>query len=204
MRTRLSFESDVLDLNGVKLPIPSTFEPFVDQLRNGSLNVGQSSTSSKTVVIVETVRVHEHSTSNDIFKCKSPRFAIADGFVQIGATSDGILECRSTSASNDAFFPRPYGSQIKRTGNLRCLSFSPRSIMTSVIASAAQAAHSVAASLLANAQIQPGASIPAADVKEDAPDQPKPLVLTGKNIIVSICSGYLRVDHSTDPLYMFA
>jgi len=57
--------------------------------------------------------------------------------------------------------------------------------MTSVIASAAQAAHSVAASLLANAQIAPGGTIPTAEVKSTAPDKTSPLTLTGKNILVS-------------------
>ena len=60
--------------------------------------------------------------------------------------------------------------------------------MTSVIASAAQAAHSVAASLLAQSQIRPGAVIPAAEVKEDSPETATPLTLTGKNVIV--CTRY--------------
>ncbi|KAF9565443.1 Redoxin [Agrocybe pediades] len=68
--------------------------------------------------------------------------------------------------------------------------------MSSVIASAAQAAHSVATSLLAKAQIQPGATIPPSDLKEGAPDQAKPLVLTGKNIGVpgaftTPCNGHI-------------
>ena len=55
----------------------------------------------------------------------------------------------------------------------------------STIASAVQAAHSVATSLLARSQIQPGGTIPALEVKEDAADKTVPLKLTGKNIIVS-------------------
>jgi len=54
--------------------------------------------------------------------------------------------------------------------------------MTSILA---QAAHNVAASLLGHPHIQPGATIPAADVKEDSPDKATPLTLTGKNILVS-------------------
>jgi 2-Cys peroxiredoxin 5 len=54
--------------------------------------------------------------------------------------------------------------------------------MTSILASAA---HNVAASLLGGTHIQPGAKIPAADVKEDVPDKATPLILTGRNILVS-------------------
>lgn len=58
--------------------------------------------------------------------------------------------------------------------------------MTSVIASAAQAAHHVAASLLAKAQIEPGQEIPTFEIKEDSPDKATALNLSGKNIIVSL------------------
>jgi 2-Cys peroxiredoxin 5 len=61
--------------------------------------------------------------------------------------------------------------------------------MTSILA---QAAHNVAASLLGNTHIQPGATIPAADVKEDSPDKATPLTLTGKNILVSSTSYLYR------------
>lgn len=57
--------------------------------------------------------------------------------------------------------------------------------MTSAIASAAQAAHSIASSLLATAQIQVGGTIPAQEVKENDAHKADPLVLQGKNIIVS-------------------
>jgi hypothetical protein len=63
----------------------------------------------------------------------------------------------------------------------------------SAIASAAQAAHSVAASLLSTAQIKPGATIPAIGVKEDSPTSLNPLDLTGKNIIACTCSFILFV-----------
>lgn len=56
--------------------------------------------------------------------------------------------------------------------------------MASILASATQAVHSAAASLLAKAQIEPGATIPLQKVKEDAADTPFPLVLKGKNVIV--------------------
>jgi hypothetical protein len=54
--------------------------------------------------------------------------------------------------------------------------------MTSVLASAA---HAVAASVLSSSQVQPGGTIPSIQIKEDAPDQTKPLTLTGKNILVN-------------------
>ena len=60
-------------------------------------------------------------------------------------------------------------------------------IYTSVLTMAsalASAAHNLAASFLVSQSIQPGASIPSVDVKEDSPDKASPLVLTGKNIIV--------------------
>jgi len=57
--------------------------------------------------------------------------------------------------------------------------------MTSVLA---HAAHNVAASLLGNTHIRPGATIPATDVKEDSPDKATPLTLTGKNILVGFSS----------------
>ncbi|KAF8892633.1 Redoxin-domain-containing protein [Infundibulicybe gibba] len=70
--------------------------------------------------------------------------------------------------------------------------------MASAIAGVAQAAHSVATSILATAQIQPGGVIPAQSVKEDAADTPTPLVLKGRNIIVGVpgaftgtCSGQI-------------
>ena len=56
--------------------------------------------------------------------------------------------------------------------------------MACAIAPIAQAAHNAASSLIADAQIQPGAAIPAQEIKEDAPDKTSPLILTGKNIIV--------------------
>jgi hypothetical protein len=53
--------------------------------------------------------------------------------------------------------------------------------MTSILASATQAAHSAAASYLSKAQVTPGSVIPTGiKVKEDAPDAPFELVLTGK------------------------
>lgn len=58
--------------------------------------------------------------------------------------------------------------------------------MTSAIATAARAAHAVATSILGHAQIQAGATIPAAtDLKENAADETIQLDLAGKNIIVS-------------------
>ncbi|KAF8152353.1 Redoxin [Crassisporium funariophilum] len=74
--------------------------------------------------------------------------------------------------------------------------------MTSVIASAAQAAHSVAASLLAKAQIQPGDIIPASEIKEDAPDKATTLTLTGKNIIIGVPGAFTTPCNSHLPAYI--
>lgn len=57
--------------------------------------------------------------------------------------------------------------------------------MTSLLASATQAAHSAAASLLAKAEIKPGENIPAATVKEDNPEKSFTLNdIPGKIVIV--------------------
>jgi 2-Cys peroxiredoxin 5 len=57
--------------------------------------------------------------------------------------------------------------------------------MATALATAAQAAHSVATSILGRAQIQSGASIPSsADLKENAAEETKTLDLGGKNLIV--------------------
>ncbi|CAA7263795.1 unnamed protein product [Cyclocybe aegerita] len=74
--------------------------------------------------------------------------------------------------------------------------------MTSAIATAAQAAHSVAASLLAHAQIQPGATIPAAEVKEDAPDAAKVLTLTGKNVLIGVPGAFTTPCNTHLPAYI--
>jgi len=63
--------------------------------------------------------------------------------------------------------------------------------MTSVIAGAAQAAHSVATAILSTAQIAPGSTIPAQSVKENDADKTIPLTLKGKNIIVSTVLAFL-------------
>ncbi|TFK35883.1 Redoxin [Crucibulum laeve] len=74
--------------------------------------------------------------------------------------------------------------------------------MTSVIASAAQAAHSVATSLLSTAQVQPGGTIPASQVKEDEPAKTEPLILTGKNIIVGVPGAFTGTCHAQVPGYI--
>ncbi|KXN85163.1 Putative peroxiredoxin pmp20 [Leucoagaricus sp. SymC.cos] len=59
--------------------------------------------------------------------------------------------------------------------------------MATALASAAQAAHSVAASILARAQVQPGTDIPSStDLKENAADESKQLDLNGKNLIIGV------------------
>lgn len=57
--------------------------------------------------------------------------------------------------------------------------------MSSTLASAAQAAHSIATSILGRAQIQPGATLPtSSDLKENAADESIQLDQSGRNIIV--------------------
>ncbi|KAJ3989214.1 Redoxin-domain-containing protein [Lentinula detonsa] len=58
--------------------------------------------------------------------------------------------------------------------------------MTSLITTSAEAAHSLAVSLLSKAQIQPGATIPEHSVKESAPDVLVPLKFSGRNVIVGV------------------
>ncbi|KAF9523029.1 Redoxin [Crepidotus variabilis] len=74
--------------------------------------------------------------------------------------------------------------------------------MTSVIASAAHAAHNVAASLLAQAPIQIGQAIPAAQIKEDSPDSSTALNLTGKNIIIGVPGAFTTPCNSHIPAYI--
>ncbi|PPQ85943.1 hypothetical protein CVT25_001793 [Psilocybe cyanescens] len=74
--------------------------------------------------------------------------------------------------------------------------------MTSVIASAAQAAHSIAASLLAHAQIKPGDSIPKTEIKEDAPDKADPLVLTGKNVLIGVPGAFTTPCNAHIPAFI--
>ena len=57
---------------------------------------------------------------------------------------------------------------------------------SSLVASAAHAAHNIAASILSHAQIQVGQTIPPADVKEESPETPKKLELKGKNVLVGV------------------
>lgn len=83
------------------------------------------------------------------------------------------------------------------------LSFSTKSIsnMTSVIASATQAAHSLASSLLEKAQIQVGGTIPTQEIKEDDAHKGEPLVLKGKNIIVSPLYSLNRFSPKIAPIH---
>ncbi|KAJ3577009.1 hypothetical protein NP233_g19 [Leucocoprinus birnbaumii] len=75
--------------------------------------------------------------------------------------------------------------------------------MASVMASAAQAAHSVATSILAKAQILPGADIPTtADLKENAADESKQLDLSGKNIIIGVPGAFTGTCSAQIPGYI--
>ncbi|KAK2459843.1 hypothetical protein APHAL10511_008164 [Amanita phalloides] len=58
--------------------------------------------------------------------------------------------------------------------------------MTSVLSTATHTAHSLAASLLSTAQVKPGSTLPAVEVKENSAEHAAPLSLKGKNIIVGL------------------
>lgn len=59
--------------------------------------------------------------------------------------------------------------------------------MTSILNTTAEAAHSVAVSLLSKAQVQPGSTITEHSVKESAPDTLVPLKLSpGRTVIVRL------------------
>ncbi|KAJ4493130.1 hypothetical protein C8J55DRAFT_586308 [Lentinula edodes] len=56
--------------------------------------------------------------------------------------------------------------------------------MTSLIRASAEAAHSLAVSLLSKTQIQPGATVPEHSVKESTPNCSVPLTFSGKSVIL--------------------
>ncbi|KAH9475352.1 Peroxisomal membrane associated protein 20 [Psilocybe cubensis] len=96
------------------------------------------------------------------------------------------------SSLSDLKRPQAWGAELSLPISL------PIIIMSSIIASAGEAAHSFVASLLAHAQINPGDTIPKTEIKEDAPDQTVPLVLTGKNVLIGVpgafttpCNGHI-------------
>lgn len=101
------------------------------------------------------------------------------GEAQTGSSASGSL---FSLIHRSLLLPKGYIFQIER---LQRLFLPSQAEMTSILA---QAAHNVAASFLGNTHIKPGATIPAADVKEDSPDKVTPLTLTGKNILVSPAS----------------
>ncbi|KAF7986764.1 hypothetical protein HWV62_20354 [Athelia sp. TMB] len=76
------------------------------------------------------------------------------------------------------------------------------SIIASTAASAAKAAHSSVATLLATAQVKPGAKIPATTVKEDDPHEGFPLSLTGKNILIGVPGAFTPPCSSQVPGYI--
>jgi len=68
-------------------------------------------------------------------------------------------------------------------------------VMTSIIAAGAKQAHSLAAGLLAKAQIAPGQTLPAdIKVKEDDPGSSKTLTFTGRNLIVRLYAATLMLS----------
>jgi len=64
------------------------------------------------------------------------------------------------------------------------------------------AAHSIATSILAHTQIQPGQAIPSADVKEDSPDATKRLELKGKNILIGVPGAFTTPCNAHLPGYI--
>ncbi|KAF9072451.1 Redoxin [Rhodocollybia butyracea] len=75
--------------------------------------------------------------------------------------------------------------------------------MTSLVASSAQAAHSIAVSLLAKAQAQPGSTIPEHSVKETAPNTLVPLALKpGKTVIVGVPGAFSGTCTAQIPGYI--
>ncbi|KAF8808938.1 Redoxin [Phlegmacium glaucopus] len=66
----------------------------------------------------------------------------------------------------------------------------------------ASAAHSLATSILTPVHIQPGGTIPSVDVKEDEPDKPSPLILTGKNIIIGVPGAFTTPCNAHLPGYI--
>ncbi|PFH46536.1 hypothetical protein AMATHDRAFT_69595 [Amanita thiersii Skay4041] len=74
--------------------------------------------------------------------------------------------------------------------------------MSSILTSATQTAHSVAATLLSKSQVQPGNAISFKDVKEEAPDQAAALELKGRNIIVGVPGAFAGVCNAQVPGYI--
>ncbi|KAF8638129.1 hypothetical protein AX17_002428 [Amanita inopinata Kibby_2008] len=74
--------------------------------------------------------------------------------------------------------------------------------MTSVLSSATQTAHSIAASLLSNSPIKPGGTIPSQDVKEDSAEHSAPLTLKGKNIILGVPGAFTDTCTAEVPQYI--
>ncbi|EKM77250.1 hypothetical protein AGABI1DRAFT_122245 [Agaricus bisporus var. burnettii JB137-S8] len=78
--------------------------------------------------------------------------------------------------------------------------------MASAIAAAAQAAHSVAASVLSVAQIKPGATLPKPSsslvLKENAADEPVDLDLSGKILIIGVPGAFTGTCSRQIPDYI--
>ncbi|KAI9569979.1 Redoxin-domain-containing protein [Boletus coccyginus] len=74
--------------------------------------------------------------------------------------------------------------------------------MTSILTGAARAAHSAAATVLSAGQISVGDEIPAVNVKEDNPDQPFTLDLSGKCIILGVPGAFTIPCSSQVPQYI--
>ncbi|KAE9399684.1 Redoxin [Gymnopus androsaceus JB14] len=75
--------------------------------------------------------------------------------------------------------------------------------MTSIINTSAEAAHSIAVSLLSKAQVQPGSTITEHSVKETAPNTLVPIKLSpGKNIIVGVPGAFSGTCTAQIPGYI--
>ncbi|ESK89416.1 thioredoxin peroxidase [Moniliophthora roreri MCA 2997] len=74
--------------------------------------------------------------------------------------------------------------------------------MTSLIASAAQTAHSAVANLLSVAQVKPGATVSLVSVKEEAPDKTIQPTLEGKNVFLFVPGAYSGTCSGQVPKYI--
>ncbi|KIO03170.1 hypothetical protein M404DRAFT_146468 [Pisolithus tinctorius Marx 270] len=74
--------------------------------------------------------------------------------------------------------------------------------MTSMFASAAHTAHSVAAEVLNTAQIKTGERVPVKPVKENDPGQRFDIDLSGKNLIIGIPGAFTPTCSSQVPSYV--
>ncbi|KAF8878149.1 Redoxin-domain-containing protein [Mucidula mucida] len=74
--------------------------------------------------------------------------------------------------------------------------------MTSLLSTAAQAAHSATTTLLSAIQITPGREVPEANIKETSPEQAGPMNLLGKNLILGVPGAFTGGCSKQIPSYI--